>query len=217
MTNNNADVMEVAEWYLDLVLKDYYMPLAKSLEKNCDKISFITDGIFIPRDGRYNYNCKDQGKIIKSQCDLFSSFIDSIDRLQTKALSEDSQQRIFFAAMLLKPQAIKLGYCKEAEGLLKIVANPQLVGGFALTDEKEDVLQILSNYGKRSILENGKSYNNEVEEVVKEVCNGAFGHDTNRALSVEQMRDAYNKATVTMGDAVFKMDGSVEKVENSKV
>lgn len=200
---------ELEEKALAKIIDTCYNELDKTFKKYKNLVHYVTDGNFTTRGGKLDFNCRKKARVIKKQRAVLSRFISDIGYFQDKPLSEDSQRRIYFASMLLKCKAIKYGYCEEAEKLLKISTNKALVGGMCEKDVSEDILTIVDNYAKRSILEE-KSYKEKVDELVVGVRFGEYGEHTSKMLPDERINRAYNGATVVRGDMVFKMDGSVE-------
>lgn len=219
MANYKEHARRMEERLMDFILNTHVAILYKSLEENKSLFSFITDRHFTTRGGALQQHCKKIDAVVTKQLKLFGLVIDEFNKFQDEdcVLTDDTQDRIFRTALSLKQAAIRLGYCEEATELLKILSNPNLVGRtFAEGDVKDDVLAIMANYGKIAILEEDPvSYKLRSESLVDAVCNNQLGAETNR-LSIEEMHEAYDNATIVRGDVVYKTDGTCQTLSKNK-
>ncbi len=209
---------EVYRAFLEEKVLKYLMavkvaPLCVSMKENEGIFSFISDRELSTTGGKLNFNCDKIARRVSKQLQSFDKVAEELAEFQDYPVSEEGQQQIRVMISSLKSYAIKYGYCKQACDLLRLSANPNLVGtDFAGCNAKEDIVKVLGAYGRRSILE-GKPHEikDDVNQLIADVVCGYYGSVAREGLSQKDMDEAYNKSTVVRGDMVFKMDGTHER------
>ncbi len=219
---NLADIeKEVYRAFLEEKALKYLMavkvaPLCVDMRANEGMFLFISDRELSTTGGKINFSCDKISRRVAKQLKSFDKISEELAEFQDYPVSEEGQQQIRVMISSLKSYAIKYGYCKQACDLLRLSANPNLVGtDFAGCNAKEDIVKVLGAYGRRSILE-GKPHEikDDVNQLIADVVCGYYGSVAREGLSQKDMDEAYNKSTVVRGDMVFKMDGTHERISS---
>lgn len=206
----SREVLE--EKYLKLLMATEVAPLCKSMAENEGVFSFISDRELSTTGGKLNFQCDKVSKRVSAQLKKYDNLIEALKGLEGVIYGDWAQNAIVQMVTPLKDYAIKYGYCEQAEELIKVIRNKDIVGEvFASCDSKEDVLKILDYYGKRGILEgDGLKYKDRADTLMVDVACGYYGDKAKTQLSQDKMENAFTGATVVRGDMVFKTDGTHE-------
>lgn len=218
MRNERNELNEkFEEITLRLLKEGQVVPLCKKLKGNGAYFRFISDREFAPVVGGYNLKCDKIRSRIDDQLGRYANIIGILNELEGSQISATTQQNIFGMVDVLKNYALKYGYNNEALELIKIIKNPNLVGSASVVSVDKDILTVISNYGKRAILENGDGFKDDVDQIIVDVAGGLYGQDTKSKLSAKKMEDAYKNTTIQKGDMVFKTDGSHKWSDGGRV
>lgn len=211
MRNEKDKYIEVLEdMVMEQMSEELIAPLCVKLKNNEKLFKFISDREFAPAVGRPNKNCDKIKERIDIQLKAYKNIIEMFNKFERLPISETVQQKIFEKATILKDYAIKYGYNEEALALLRVLKNEKLVGGMSVINVGKDILSVITNYGKRTILENGDGFKDNVDQIIVDVVGGRYGKDTKDTLSIKKMESTYANTTVQRGDVVFKIDGSYQ-------
>ena len=201
-------IEELEDMVMEQMSEGLIAPLCVKLKNNEKLFKFISDREFAPAVGRPNKNCDKIKERIALQLKAYKDIIERFSKFERLPISDTVQQAIFEKATILKDYAIKYGYNEEALALLRVLKNEKLVGDLSVASVGKDILAVITNYGKRTILENGDGFKGNVDQIIVDVVGGRYGKDTKDALPIKKMESAYANTTVQKGDVVFKIDGS---------
>ncbi|MBP3431399.1 MAG: hypothetical protein J6K39_00900 [Clostridia bacterium] len=160
--------------------------------------------------GKINVNALQVEKKVKKQKTALGAVIGKIKEFAFLPISENLQQKFFILGKTLLEQTTKFGYCEESCELLKIIKGKEFVGDFAGGNADREILEVISAYGKRAILEDDEQLVEDAEHLLTDVCTGLYGETK---LSVAQMDKALNSSAVVKGTMVFPLRGEPYKIQ----
>ena len=137
---------------------------------------------------------KDRALMQMREIDKISVHIKGFSNLP---ISEQMQHKFYGVSKTLFENAVKFGYCGQAERLLEILTNRELVGERSKLDQSGRINAILNAYGKRYICEEQKT---KLEYDIPKFIDDVTLHHVYGEVKMneKEMLEQLNEATVSI-------------------